>query len=119
MSGRRASPRASQPTQKVLETQAKEAARQQQRARETARLADRVGFRARGEHHASALQDGEEVRDNSDGSSDDDEEVEDVTKQQEQQQPQPGPAKKARRARKGKWTLAAKAMLANKGERLS
>ena len=124
MAERRVSSRGSRPTKKVLDTQAIDAARREQKAREAASIADRTPFQARGEQHANSLRDGEEPQqeeESGDSSGEDEEEVVVVAQQQQQQQQQPGPskAKKARTARKGKWTPVAKAMLANQGELLS
>ena len=121
MAERRVSSRGSRPTKKVLDTQAIDAARREQKAREAASIADRTPFQARGEQHANSLRDGEEPQqeeESGDSSGEDEEEVV-VVEQQQQQQPGPSKAKKARTARKGKWTPVARAMLANQGELLS
>ena len=120
MAERRVSSRGSRPTKKVLDTQAIDAARREHKAREAASIANRTPFQARGEQHANSLRDGEEPQElgSGDSSGEDEEEVV-VVEQQQQQQPGPSKAKKARTARKGKWTPVAKAMLANQGELLS
>ena len=120
MAESRVSSRGSRPTKKVPDTQAIDDARRQHKAREAASIANRTPFQARGEQHANSLRDGEEPQqeeESGDSSGEDEEEV--VVVEQQQQQPGPSKAKKARTARKGKWTPVAKAMLASQGELLS
>lgn len=97
----RRSVRSTQPTQKVLASQAVDTARQQQKDRESARLADRVPFHTRGQQHASSLQRGEEPQED-DSSEDEEDELVDEEQQRQQQQSGPSKAKKPRVTRKGK-----------------